>query len=109
MPSEFFKALSDDTRLRLLFLIAHNQRLCVCDLEAATLESQPKVSRHLAVLRKAGLVKASKQGLWVYYSLAKSIEPWQSQVIHNALKHSLEFMQVSQNRLEEYKQHENHC
>ena len=65
-----FRAFSDRTRLRLLHLLAHGGEVCVCDLVGVLGVPQPKVSRHLAYLRKAGLVQARKEGLWSYYRLA---------------------------------------
>jgi ArsR family transcriptional regulator len=65
-----FRAFSDRTRLRLLHLLGRGGEVCVCDLVDVLGVPQPKVSRHLAYLRKAGLVKARKQGLWSYYRLA---------------------------------------
>lgn len=65
-----FKALADPTRLRILVLLAEKE-LCVCHLEWALGMSQAKVSRHLNVLRNAGLVQYRREGLWVFYSLAK--------------------------------------
>jgi len=67
---ELFKALSDETRLRLVVLL-HKRELCVCQIEAALGISQTKASRHLAILRRAGLLKSRRNGLWVYYSLAE--------------------------------------
>lgn len=64
-----FRAFSDRTRLRILHLLRRGE-LCVCDLVDVLGVPQPKASRHLAYLRKAGLVVARKQGLWSYYSLA---------------------------------------
>ncbi len=64
-----FRAFSDPTRLRILHLLRGGE-LCVCDLVEVLGVPQPKASRHLAYLRKAGLVLARKQGLWSYYSLA---------------------------------------
>lgn len=64
-----FRALSDRTRLRILHLLRAGE-LCVCDLVAVIGAPQPKISRHLAYLRNAGLVLARKQGLWSYYGLA---------------------------------------
>ena len=64
-----FRAFSDRTRLRILHLLRDGER-CVCDLVGVLDIPQPKASRHLAYLRKAGLVVARKQGLWSYYSLA---------------------------------------
>ena len=64
-----FRAFSDRTRLRILHLLRDGER-CVCDLVEVLGVPQPKASRHLAYLRKAGLVVARKQGLWSYYSLS---------------------------------------
>lgn len=63
-----FKALSDETRLRIMVLLSEKE-LCVCQIEAALSLPQAKVSRHLTVLRYAGLVRIRRDGLWVYYSL----------------------------------------
>ena len=63
-----FKAFADETRLRILHLLAQKE-LCVCDLVDTLRLPQPKISRHLAYLRDAGLVVDRKQGLWKYYSL----------------------------------------
>ena len=66
-----FRAFSDETRLRILNLLARGNELCVCDLQSILRAPQPKVSRHLAYLRQAGLVSVRKAGLWKHYSLAK--------------------------------------
>jgi len=65
---ELFKALSDETRLNLIVLL-YRRELCVCQIEAALGISQTKASRHLAILRRAGLLKARREGLWIYYTL----------------------------------------
>ena len=65
-----FKALSDETRFKIVALL-DGKELCVCQIEAALGLSQVKVSRHLTILRYAGLVKGNRQGPWVYYSLVK--------------------------------------
>ena len=65
-----FRAFSDRTRLRILHLLRGGGEVCVCDLQRVLGVPQPKVSRHLAYLRRAGLVLARKQGLWSYYTLA---------------------------------------
>ena len=67
---ELFKAFADPVRLRLLNLLADGE-LCVCHLHEALELPQSTVSRHLAYLRKRGLVVGRKQGLWVHYRLAK--------------------------------------
>ena len=64
-----FRAFSDRTRLRILNLLRGGET-CVCDLQATLGVPQAKVSRHLAYLRRAGLVTVRKQGLWSYYTLA---------------------------------------
>ncbi|HBE44845.1 MAG TPA: ArsR family transcriptional regulator [Deltaproteobacteria bacterium] len=66
-----FKALSDKTRLRIIKLLEHGE-LCVCDIVAALEMVQPKVSFHLRVLKKAGLIKDRKQGKWMHYRLDES-------------------------------------
>jgi len=65
-----FNALADETRLRILNLL-HEGELCVCDVMRVLNVPQSKVSRHLAYLRRAGLVKARKEGLWMHYRLSK--------------------------------------
>ncbi len=64
-----FRALSDRTRLRILNLLKEGE-FCVCDLVSVLDVPQPTASRHLAYLRKAGLVLARKEGLWHYYRLS---------------------------------------
>ena len=64
------KAFADPTRLRLLNLL-HGGERCVCELVEVIGEPQPKISRHLAYLRRAGLVRARKEGLWVHYRLTE--------------------------------------
>jgi ArsR family transcriptional regulator, arsenate/arsenite/antimonite-responsive transcriptional repressor len=66
----FFAALSDETRLRLLSLIK-DREVCVCYLQEVLRTNQPKISRHLAYLKKAGLVAARRDGKWTHYRLAK--------------------------------------
>ena len=71
MPAtdKMFRAFADQTRLRILNLLARNKELCVCDIQRTLDVSQPKVSRHLAYLRNAVLVRVRKEGLWKHYSL----------------------------------------
>lgn len=67
--AKIFKALSDETRLRILSLLGEGE-LCVCDLMAILDLPQSTVSRHLATLRNAELVTDRRQGVWMYYRLA---------------------------------------
>src|SRR5690606_24100924 len=64
---EVFKALSDESRLRILNLILINDEMCISDLEVILDFTQTKTSRHLAYLRSAGIVKYKKTDQWVYY------------------------------------------
>lgn len=73
-PEILFKTLSDPTRLRLLNLLAEEQ-VCVCDLHGTLGLDQPKVSRHLAQLRRAGLVEVERDGKWMHYRLARPRDP----------------------------------
>ncbi len=76
-----FRALADTTRLRSLLLLQREGELCVCELTHALGESQPKISRHLAQLREAGLVDDRRQGLWVYYRLHPELPAWATEVL----------------------------
>ena len=72
-PETLFQALSDNTRLRIIRLLATaNQEICLCELADALLEPQYKLSRHLKVLRQAGLLTSQKEGRWVYHRLAEA-------------------------------------
>ena len=71
---ELFKALADGTRLRILRLLMAGE-LCVCNIHDALKIPQAKASRHLAYLRRVGLVTTRREGLWIYYTLSKSADP----------------------------------
>ena len=72
----FAKALADQTRLRILNLLVENPELCVCELTDALELAQPKISRHLAILREASLLQDRKLGLWVHYRLHDDLPSW---------------------------------
>jgi len=74
------RALGDETRLRLVALLAHGE-LCVCHLHEALELSQPLVSRHLAVLRAAGIVADRRAGSWVHYRLVAQTDPERARVL----------------------------
>ncbi|MFT4762964.1 MAG: ArsR family transcriptional regulator [Oleispira sp.] len=84
LPIELFKALSDHTRLQCILLIQQEQELCVCELMAALELSQPKISRHLALLREAGLLEAERRGQWIYYRLSSVLESWVLSILQQA-------------------------
>lgn len=75
-PVELFKVLSDPLRLRILMLIEDEQALTVGDLVDVLGVSQPKVSRHLALLRDGGVLETQREGQWIFYHLAKQLPVW---------------------------------
>ena len=84
-PARLFHLLSDETRLRCLLLMAREGELCVCELTHATGVAQPKVSRHLALLREAGLVRDRREGLWIHYCLHPELPAWVRDVLKATL------------------------
>lgn len=83
-PTQLFQLLSDETRLRCLLLMCQEGELCVCELTHALDVIQPKVSRHLAALRDAGMVLDRRQGQWIYYRLHPELPEWMGRVIEEA-------------------------
>ena len=75
-PEQLFSALSDSTRLRALMLILSEGEVCVCELTFALEQSQPKISRHLALLRDAGILTPRREGTWMHYSLDPALPAW---------------------------------
>jgi len=84
-PNQLFQLLSDQTRLRSLFLMQQQGELCVCELIHALNIIQPKISRHLATLRDAGIVKDRRQGQWIYYQIHPELPHWAKQVIETTV------------------------
>src|SRR5829696_4111223 len=82
-----FKALADATRLRILGLLLTGE-VCVCDIHESLKIPQPRASRHLAYLRKSGLVDTRRDGLWVHYRLGRLDDPVLAAVT-NAVRHAL--------------------
>ena len=80
----FFAALADRTRLRLINLMALDE-ICVCFFVEVLRESQPKISRHLAYLRRAGLVHARRDGKWMHYRLAEPLDERAARVFREML------------------------
>lgn len=99
-PAQFFKCLSDPTRLSATLLIFQEGELCVCELMEALDDSQPKISRHLAQLRNCGILDDSRRGQWVFYALARSLPPWTMEVIQSAHKASTDAMSTYTKNLE---------
>jgi len=73
--AEFFKALSDEARVKMIWLLMNHDELCVCDFMEVLGTSQSKASRHLRSLYHAGLVMDRREGTWSYYTLRDVEDP----------------------------------
>ena len=82
---QVFKALADVTRLRILALLGGNE-VCVCHIHDSLGLPQPTVSRHLAYLRRAGLVDTRRDGVWMHYQLSASLDPSVRSVVNAAIE-----------------------
>lgn len=87
---DLFSSMANETRLRALILLVHADELCVCDLTDALLLAQPRVSRHLALLRETGLVQDRRAGQWVYYRINPRLPAWAGEVLRQAAIGSLQ-------------------
>ncbi len=86
LPADkFFYLLSDETRLRCLSLLQQKGELCVCDLMNALDMIQPKISRHLSILKKFGVVMDRRSGTWIYYRIHPQLPVWAGQVLSNTV------------------------
>ncbi|MBF0196777.1 MAG: metalloregulator ArsR/SmtB family transcription factor [Planctomycetes bacterium] len=88
-----YKALSDTTRYRLLAFLAREGEVCVCAMGGALDVPDNKISKHLTVLRSAGMVVSRREGTWMYYRLIQPRSPAESS-IHELLKSSMDWQQV---------------
>jgi ArsR family transcriptional regulator len=78
----FFKALADRTRLRVIHLIGDDE-VCVSFFVEVLKANQPKISRHLAYLRRAGLVSARREGKWMHYRLTEPPDPQAARIFRD--------------------------
>lgn len=85
-PDVFFPLIAHPLRLRALLLLAQEGELCVCELTHALGVAQPMISRHLAQLREAGVVRDRREGLWVHYSLHAELPEWAQGVLDNTCR-----------------------
>ena len=88
-----YAALADPTRLRILSLLGDGE-ICVCHIHASLDVPQPTASRHLAYLRKSGLVEARREGIWMHYRMAPQDNPVVASVVKAAL-HALTHTDIS--------------
>ncbi|MGB5261668.1 MAG: metalloregulator ArsR/SmtB family transcription factor [Gammaproteobacteria bacterium] len=80
-----FRMLADPTRLRIIMLLTAGEELCVCELTHALALSQPKISRHLALLRESGLLQSRRAGQWMYYRINPALPDWARVVLQHTL------------------------
>ena len=80
--TDFFKCLSDPTRLDILKLVIAKQNVCVCEFTEQLELSQPKISRHLALLRNLSILLDQRQGQWVYYRLNPNLPEWANSILN---------------------------
>jgi len=92
-----FKALADKTRLRVLALLGNNE-VCVCHIHDSLGLPQPTVSRHLAYLRRSGLVTVRRDGVWMHYRVTTTLEPVVQQVVRAAVNALVEIPTTNQDR-----------
>lgn len=98
-PLVFFKCLSEDTRLKTMLLLSRETELCVCDLQQALQLSQPKVSRHLAELRRCELLVDERRGKWIYYRLNPDLPSWMRDLLDTSSHHSDAYLEECLTRL----------
>lgn len=98
-PTTLFKCLADDTRSKITLLVVREGELCVCELTAALQLSQPKISRHLALLRSTGLLMDRRQGQWVYYRLNPDLPDWVTAVLKDVVAANLSCLESEARRL----------
>src|SRR6476646_11360158 len=92
-----FKALADKTRLRILALLGKNEG-CVCHLHDSLGLPQPTVSRHLAYLRRTGLVASRRDGVWMHYRVPSALDPVVQRVVNASIDALLEVPTTDQDR-----------
>ena len=98
MNVEIFQILSDQTRMRALVLMAGEGALCVCELAYALDMAQPKISRHMAVLRSSRIVTSRRDAQWMFYSINQNLPQWQRKIIESAIEGNGESKQSQEDR-----------
>ena len=108
-PDTICKILSDATRARIALLVAREKELCVCELTCALDEIQPKISRHLALLRESGLLADRRQGQWIYYRLHPDLPKWVIKMMQTMLAANTEWLYENHLRLCAMQDRPNRC
>lgn len=107
--ADVFKSLSDETRLQTLLLLHKEGELCVCELVEALQISQPKLSRHLALLRNSGLVSDQRRDQWVYYRIHETLPDWVNDLLKTAYKASKDTVKAHRKQLANMANRPNCC
>ena len=94
---QVFKALADKTRLRILALLGNNE-VCVCHIHDSLGLPQPTVSRHLAYLRRTGLVAVRRDGVWMHYRVSPALDPVVRHVVNAAVEALTQMPTTNQDR-----------
>ena len=82
-PETLLGALADATRLRIAHLLTHHDELCVCEIVGALDLPQPKVSKHLAVLRRNELIAGRRRGQWIHYRMNPELPAWAGNLLQD--------------------------
>lgn len=99
-PLTLMKLLSDETRLKLVLLILQEEELCVCELMTALDVSQPKISRHLAMLKKEALLIDRKQKQWVFYRINNELTQWVKCLVQQLMQSNKDYIYQELSKLE---------
>lgn len=94
-----FDSVADATRRRILALLVVQGELCVCELTVALDEIQPKISRHLGVLKDAGIVIPRRAGTWMFYRLAAPLPAWAEALLETLPKGAVPELKTDLRRL----------
>ncbi|MDH5257080.1 MAG: metalloregulator ArsR/SmtB family transcription factor [Gammaproteobacteria bacterium] len=106
---QFFKCLSDETRLNSTLLIHQEGETCVCELMEALGDSQPKISRHLSQLRSWGILTDRRQEQWVFYSIHPNLPDWALTILNTVGQaHKKELLSLKK-KLKAMKDRPNRC
>ncbi len=107
-PVDFYKNFTDEIRIKVLMLSHYHGELCVCELmEALAEDSQPKVSRNLALLRKSDIITARKHGQWVFYRINPQLPLWAKSIIATTTENNTAMISEPLQRLAKMKNRPN--
>lgn len=103
------KVLADTTRLQMMLLLSLEEELCVCELVAALDESQPKISRHLRILKDARMISDRRQGQWMFYAIAKNCPGWVTDLLAQLSHHEQSELWHQRARVEQMESRPQRC